>query len=176
MTKVCTSCKEERELSRFAKQKSGIRSVCKPCVNLKAKARYYENKDKILVSRKSHNVNRENRRKWYNEWERKKKGTDPKFRLIKSIRLRHNSVLKGKLSTTQNLGCTRDELRDHIESLWKEGMDWLNYGFGAGKWCIDHIKPLSLMKKDLSDAIDFIHYTNLQPMWFEENNKKGNKF
>jgi hypothetical protein len=41
---------------------------------------------------------------------------------------------------------------------------------------LDHIHPLSLL--DLTTPEDFkkaCHYTNLQPMWFIDNIKKGNK-
>jgi hypothetical protein len=43
-------------------------------------------------------------------------------------------------------------------------------------WHIDHIKPLS--KFNLQDRNEFLkanHYTNLQPLWAEENISKGNK-
>lgn len=48
-------------------------------------------------------------------------------------------------------------------------MSWDNYG----KWHIDHIKPLADF--DLSDPKQFkeaCHYSNLQPLWAEENHKK----
>ena len=49
-------------------------------------------------------------------------------------------------------------------------MNWENYGV----WHIDHIIPCA--RFDLSDPgqqkICF-HYTNLQPMWGEDNLKKG---
>lgn len=44
------------------------------------------------------------------------------------------------------------------------------------QWNLDHIYPLSLL--DLTAPEDFkkaCHYTNLQPMWFIDNIKKGNK-
>jgi hypothetical protein len=52
-------------------------------------------------------------------------------------------------------------------------MSWENYG----KWHIDHIKPLSLF--DLEDPEQLkqaCHYTNLQPLWAEENIRKGNRY
>ncbi|KKL15741.1 hypothetical protein LCGC14_2502560 [marine sediment metagenome] len=53
-------------------------------------------------------------------------------------------------------------------------MSWENYGFYG--WHIDHIKPLCLF--NLSDEKQFnkaCHYTNLQPLWAEENLKKGGR-
>ena len=53
-------------------------------------------------------------------------------------------------------------------------MNWDNYGFYG--WHIDHIIPLDFY--DLQNREEFLkacHYTNLQPLWAEENITKGNK-
>ena len=75
-----------------------------------------------------------------------------------------------------NVGCTGKELVSHIESLWKPGMTWDNYGFGVGKWVIDHIRPISNFLKTGEDPRKANHYTNLAPLWSEENASKSDKF
>jgi hypothetical protein len=69
-------------------------------------------------------------------------------------------------------GCTIEFLRGYLESKFKPGMTWDNYGkFG---WHVDHIKACA--KFDLSDSEQqraCFHYTNLQPMWAKENHSKG---
>jgi len=53
-------------------------------------------------------------------------------------------------------------------------MSWENYGYGAGKWNVDHITPCA--KFDLSDDFQLRkcnHWFNLQPLWHEANAKKG---
>jgi hypothetical protein len=53
-------------------------------------------------------------------------------------------------------------------------MTWDNYGMYG--WHIDHINPLSSF--DLSDRNQFLeacHYTNLQPLWAQDNLIKSNK-
>ena len=69
------------------------------------------------------------------------------------------------------IGCSINYLREHIEDKWVQGMTWSNYGTD---WEIDHIIPLS-HDKSLDGFIRLNHYTNLQPLWREENRKKGNK-
>ena len=61
------------------------------------------------------------------------------------------------------VGCTPDELKVHIESLFIEDMSWDNWGIGKGKsaWHIDHIDAV----KDGGSH----HYTNLQPLWAGDN-------
>lgn len=72
------------------------------------------------------------------------------------------------------IGCKRLFFIAHIESLFKPGMTWENYGKGG--WEIDHKKPCSSF--DLTDPEQqkaCFHYTNMQPLWKLENMKKGRK-
>ena len=68
------------------------------------------------------------------------------------------------------LGCTWKELRCHMESKFTEGMSWANRNL----WHIDHIIPLA-SAKSIEEVIKLCHYTNLQPLWAEDNLKKGAK-
>ena len=51
-------------------------------------------------------------------------------------------------------------------------MSWDNHKLNG--WHIDHITPLSLAKTE-DDVHKLCHYTNLQPLWCNENYKKGTK-
>ena len=52
------------------------------------------------------------------------------------------------------------ELKEHLVSLFTEGMSWDNYG----EWHIDHIKPLSSFNKNT--PIHIVNaLSNLQPLW-----------
>ena len=106
---------------------------------------------------------------------------DPAYRIRSRLRGRLSSFLKTKNSRiiVDEIGCTSQELKDHIESLWEEGMTWDNYGHGEGKWTLDHIKPLSAFGDDIlteEGQKEANHYTNIQPMWYLDNMKKSNKF
>ena len=61
-----------------------------------------------------------------------------------------------------------------MENLFKPGMTQDNHG----EWHLDHVKSLDKFKDNLIDKEcmdEANHYTNIQPMWAEDNSKKYNK-
>lgn len=75
-------------------------------------------------------------------------------------------------SAVRDLGCSIEELKTYLESKWQPGMNWDNWSKDG--WHIDHIRPLASF--DLSDPEQLrqaCHYTNLQPLWAEDNFKKS---
>jgi len=106
-----------------------------------------------------------------------------KIRLYLSNRLRAVLKRNSKLeSTIKLIGCSVKQLKIHLESQFKPGMSWSNYGSGWNgrgmkEWHIDHIRPCaSFDLRKLSEQRKCFHYTNLQPLWAEENLSKGKKF
>ena len=96
-------------------------------------------------------------------------------RLRHSLRGRLWGALNGKYkagSAIRDLGCTVEQLKEYIEKQFKPGMTWGNWALDG--WHIDHINPLASF--DLTDREQFLqacHFTNLQPLWAEENLSKG---
>lgn len=103
----------------------------------------------------------------------------PVFMMIKSQRARVHKIFKNinakKLeSTIDILGCSAVHLKDYIASKFKKGMTWDNYG--SKGWHVDHIRPLaSFDMLDPKQVNVAFHYSNLQPLWWHENLKKGCK-
>ena len=152
-----------------------------------SKQKYYEN-NKILVRKRVKKYRKDNVDK-IKENEKKKRQT-PEYRLYMNgyVKKHRNlkphlyawrTVLYGSLKrlgtkkeghTIEILGYSAIELKLHMESKFKEGMSWENWG----KWHIDHIKPISKFNKDekpsVVNALD-----NLQPLWESENLTKSNK-
>lgn len=93
----------------------------------------------------------------------------------KSLRARLRQSLKRNTkvgSAVRDLGCSIAELKLHLEKQFADGMTWENYG----KWHIDHIIPLaSFDLTDREQLLQACHYTNLQPLWAEDNLRKGAK-
>lgn len=74
------------------------------------------------------------------------------------------------------IGCDWTTFKQHIESKFYpnpttgEPMTWDNYGKNG--WHIDHIVPLC-SAQSVEDLIRLSHYTNLQPLWAQDNIKKS---
>lgn len=90
---------------------------------------------------------------------------------IKHAITRRNMAEKAG-STMELVGCTREELARYIESKFKPGMTWDN----RAEWHIDHILPVSSFNLlDADEQRRCFHFSNLQPLWKEENLKMTNK-
>lgn len=110
--------------------------------------------------------------KTYNKFKRL---YDPIFATKGRVRTRIRTFLKSngysKLSKTQEiLGCDWNHLKTHLESKFVDGMSWENLRL----WHIDHIIPLA-SAKSVEEVVRLCHYTNLQPLWAEDNMKKSDK-
>lgn len=69
-------------------------------------------------------------------------------------------------------GCGREELRKHLEGLFKEGMVWENHGRVG--WHIDHKVPVWEFDLESEEGLlECNHWSNLQPLWWYENRAKG---
>jgi len=111
--------------------------------------------------RRRHKQNKTN--KWFSDNLRK---------VIHNVFRRRSSIEYKNLRSNELLGCEFKTAREHIESLFKPGMSWDNYG----KWHMDHIIPCASF--DLKCPIQQLaccHYKNLQPLWAVENMSKGDK-
>jgi hypothetical protein len=133
---------------------------------------YERDRERILMVNKLY---RENNREKRNEYTRNRKSTDPIFKLkhLMNSRMRifmRSRNIKKHNKTFDIIGCTPNELKEHIQTQFNDGMSWDN----QGEWHIDHIIPLSSGKNE-DEIIRLCHYTNLQPLWAIDNIKKGSK-
>lgn len=119
--------------------------------------------------------NRESQRRWKE---------NPTNRIIHNLRSRLTEYASGKRTdrrsgkeskTIEFLGCSIEEFRKHIELNWKKGMSWENYGYYG--WHIDHIRPVaSFDMTDEAQQRECFHWTNLEPLWAEDNFRKQAKW
>ena len=95
---------------------------------------------------------------------------------------RLHDALKNKQkrgSAIDDLGCTIQEFIVWIENQFYDHpvtgkhMTWANQGT---EWHTDHIQPLiSFDPEDVDQLHKACNYTNIQPLWAEENLRKGDK-
>ncbi|MFA5031091.1 MAG: hypothetical protein WC495_05910 [Patescibacteria group bacterium] len=142
--------------------------------NKKAKEYYQKHRERYLEEKRKY---RKTHSKEIKDYRNKRMKTDIKFKLICYLRSRLSVAVRNNQksgSAVKDLGCSIPELKIYLESKFQVGMTWENWGING--WHIDHIIPLdsfNLQNKD--EFLKASHYTNLQPMWAEENWEKGNK-
>ncbi len=99
----------------------------------------------------------------------------PSARIRNAMSARLWAAIKGRCDGALfgRLGYSLHELMSHIESQFRAGMSWQNYG----KWHIDHKKPCVLF--DQTDPMQFSEcwaLSNLQPLWATENLRKSSRY
>ena len=154
---------------------------------LKQKQEYYINNQELLLKKaKDYYKDNKNKRSVYNkqwvkdniiyyreyqkEYSKKYREKNPHIILWRSV-LRCTLFRLGKNKegyTIDLLGYSPLELKQHLESLFTEGMSWDNHG----EWHIDHIKPVS--KFDPETPMNIVNaLSNLQPLWAYDNISKS---
>ena len=161
----CNTCDTDKDPEDFAldsKSWRGRRWKCRECDSKYAKAYYRKHKEK------------HNKRRVANY--KKKHKECSLARLTRRVRTRMHCALNGKKKqgrTMELIGCTPEQLREHLESQFVEGMAWGQHG----KWHVDHVQPLAafdLTKK--KHQLHAFHWSNLQPLWAAANLAKADKY
>lgn len=200
-SKKCKKCGFDKEFSEFSPNKLGkfgLKSQCKECCNNNLKqaykngrkydtlSYYYQNIKSVKKQRKQYYKNNKVKIQSYQRtWQRNKRNSDDLFKLSHNIRVLIGKSFSEKgvrkdSKTINILGCTIQEFKGYIESLWQPWMTWENYGKYNGSlnfgWDIDHIIPLGSAKTK-EDLIRLNYYTNLQPLCsFNNRYQKKNNY
>ena len=192
--KICLQCKKE-----FLPLKSHKNYCSSKCYTKSDKYKELDSKRNQLPKRKEYRkklaqtfeskqrnlaYQRSDKFKSYNRKRQKEKRiSDPVWRLVVNMRARLLAFVKASNVKKSNktfvmVGCTPEFLKKHLEKqfynrkITNEPMTWKNHSLRG--WHVDHIKPLdkALTSEDLEKLS---HYTNLQPLWSEDNIRKSNK-
>lgn len=152
--------------------KKHYREVNKNKLKIKKNVYYIKNRDKIKIKKSNYYQFTKDERKKYNY---NKLKTDIQYKLRSNLRSRLNRAITNGYkagSAVKDLGCSINEFKTYLESKFLPGMSWDNWSRDG--WHIDHIKPLtSFDLKNREQLLEACHYTNLQPLWAEENLSKG---
>lgn len=148
-TRKCFSCKKTLPLEKFQSCKShtkGKKYICKKC-SVEAAKKFYKNNKNYRISE-----------------------------LLRSClrRIVQNRFTVKTSKVSKYLGCSIGEFLRYIESNFQDGMTWENHGYEG--WHLDHKIPCS--KFDLTKEEEIkkcFHYTNIQPLWKNQNLEKGSR-
>ena len=149
----------------------------------------FKDLDKKERERIKENPLRLNKRRAYlKNWQESQRNTNLFHKLRLNLTNRISQALKRKSALKKAniyllIGCSKDQLMKHLESKFypkketNEPMTWDNYGRGG--WEVDHKMPIDSFKDQDITSLEtqkkIMHYTNLQPMWGNENKAKSNK-
>ena len=180
-SKKCKVCGEVKPEEKF--RSCGKPSLtCNTCTNRKKHERANQRRKAVTAANAARKEilfrfdlfapEREAARKARKKRSRIKERSTSHGRVNRVISERIRVALKGnKQGWRTSVGWTIGELMQHMESQFKPGMSWDNYG----DWHIDHIKPKA--KFEFSSAHDdgfkaCWSLSNLQPMWAGDNSRK----
>jgi len=132
-----------------------------------------KSRKKYLLSEKGKAVWKKANKKFYDN--------NPLYRMANNLRSQISHQLNGIKAVKEKhffelVGCNSEQLKSHLEYQFLINMSWDNYG----KWHVDHIVPVAYFIKnfDFSKAETqqiAYNYSNLQPIWANENTSKGAK-
>lgn len=100
---------------------------------------------------------------------------DTDFRIMFNLRNRIHAAFRAvsarkRSRTLYMLGCSIQQLKAYMQTLWLPGMSWDNYG----EWHIDHKIPCAAFDLSISTHQNIcFHWSNLQPLWARDNYSKG---
>jgi membrane-associated HD superfamily phosphohydrolase len=152
----------------------------KEYMSVKSKKWYKQNKEhrkQYLKEYREKNIDKI--REVKRNYERTRKSKYPLYKLINNFRTAIYQVLKENNIQKNGhyfdiLQYTPDELIFHLENQFKDGMTWDNYG----EWHVDHIKAIAsynIQEIGDSEFMECWSLENLQPLWGEENIRKGSR-
>ncbi|XP_057294626.1 uncharacterized protein LOC130623154 [Hydractinia symbiolongicarpus] len=88
----------------------------------------------------------------------------------------HKALMYDREISTEYLGCGICTFIGHIQDQFKDGMCCGN----RGQWQFDHKVPLKYRENGEypSEEVQLarLHYTNMQPLWTEDNQSKGDRY
>jgi hypothetical protein len=164
----CISCEKQYQIEYRSNNENRKRK------NINDIQYYHKNKEKFSQKRKEYDLKHPERQKEYNRvnlennnlTQKKRYSCDINYKLRKLTTTRIYTLINGftkSKKTMEILGCTAEEFKQHIESLFSPEMTWENHG---DIWEIDHILPCASFDFTREGDLEkCFHYSNHQPLF-----------
>jgi len=185
----CGENKNKSEYHKAKQNKDGLKGQCKECILIKENKYKEKNRDILNEKQKEYYKDHVDNKRDYDkkyrkdntkkivEYRKKYRKNNKEMLNMKALEYHrknpHIRAYRSMLHTTLKrmgkkkegksivlLGYSYNNLKEHIESLFTEGMSWNNHG----EWHIDHIKPISTFHPNTPQSI-VNALSNLQPLW-----------
>jgi hypothetical protein len=173
--RVCSECGEKKELSKDnfqpsfdkKKNKTYFKNKCKECWRLYQQEFVKKNPEYIKQWKMDNKVR-------IRQQERDRRKNDINFKLRKNVsRAIGHAIVKNSNSVINHLPYTVEKLKQHLENLFDDKMNWDNYG---SYWHIDHVVPHSEFKYTSMEDEEFRkcwELCNLRPLEAHQNMSDG---
>lgn len=191
---ACKTVKSPGDFNRSASGYGGLYDMCRECaaaykasprqraLNRVARRKRYEREDPAERKKKIEARRLKNRDEWLASLSRRhaeRRESDPIYSIKCSIRtcIRNAFARLGYAKSSRTaaiLGCSWQDLLDHLASLCYGGMTLDDILAPDGRVHIDHIVPLATAET-VEDVERLNHYTNLQPLWAADNLEKADR-
>jgi len=142
-------------------------------------AAHYQRRREAALAQKKEYRQRPEVKAAHAKRQRDKKSNDPGFRVKRNLSRRLAELMSDETApkagrpVLEIIGCSKAELRKHLERQFQNGMSWENYG---AYWHVDHILPCaSFDHSDSQQVLKCWHWTNLRPLSAEDNAAKKDK-
>lgn len=202
--KTCNQCNKGKDISEYYKEKrgaQGVKSKCKECIDRSKKAYEQNHRSEIKIREAAYRERKQDevqitKRKYYQKHQDKyvsyareyrktnkelikqRYADNSQSRISRNLRKRIFVAVRKESKNTSSMqltGCSRQHLIEHLQSMFRPGMSWQNYGKNG--WHVDHRLPCKMfdLTKECEQRLCF-NWSNLQPLWSHENLEKGGKF
>jgi hypothetical protein len=162
---VCVRCKEFKDPDKFCSPKLSIMYCAEFSIPLPTSAEHTSSLPVMLCTACLRTLAKRKNQKRHDR--------KPKYRLSKNIRTGiYKSLRTGCGGLWEDrVGYTLSQLKEHLQSQFKDGMSWQNFG----QWQIDHIRPVYSFDFSKYEDEDFKRcwsLSNLRPLWAKDNWKR----
>jgi len=171
LTKICCQCITTKPIDQF-ENNIDFYPICKSC---------YPNNNKKIINQYVHQIKKIHHTPWASiplnnikieEEELRNKILTKSRNIVRTAMQQNNINSKLEEKIKELVGCSSQTLRNHMEKLWKIGMNWNNYG--SHGWVVDHIYPCHRFNVlDPTELKICFYYKNLQPLSFGANCAKS---
>jgi hypothetical protein len=172
---ICKTCRKQYNIlnrDKIKEYRENNKSTHQPQIkewrkNNPERIKELQKKNNSKKTKEQIRLNNQKQKEYKRKWSKNRYKNNINYKISQLLRIRLMDALKEKnnkiKSSIEILGCSIDEFKQHLESLFFPEMTWQNHG---EIWEIDHILPCASFDLIMIEEQEkCFHYTNLQPLF-----------